>query len=70
MHLRDADLFGDLSLRHVLEEPHHDDLSFAFTQRGEQWLQRLAVLHTLECVIFRTQGLGQRRWIGIVIASA
>jgi hypothetical protein len=35
MHLRYAYFLGDLSLRHVLEEPHHDDLTLALAERGE-----------------------------------
>jgi hypothetical protein len=32
MHLRDADILGDLCLRHVLEEAQKQDATFAFSQ--------------------------------------
>ena len=41
MHLRDADVGGDLRLRHVAEEPQDEDASLAGRDGGQQRLQEL-----------------------------
>lgn len=45
MHLRDAEVLADLSLGHVLAEPHPDDLPLTLVQEFEKWGQCVEILH-------------------------
>ena len=47
VHLRDAQFGGDLRLGHVAEEAHGQDLALPLGQRGQQRLDRLAVVDRL-----------------------
>ena len=48
MHLRYPDPFGDLGLRHVLEESKHQNRLLAFGKRRQQWADRFDVEHLIE----------------------
>ena len=56
VHLADADLIGDLGLRHVVEEPQLHDHAFAFGKIGEHAFEQHSVLGEVETVIARRRG--------------
>src|SRR4051812_8120781 len=58
VHLGDAELGGDLRLRHLVEEPHRQDPAFAVGQTGEQRLDRLAVVDRLDARVIVTERVG------------
>ena len=66
VHLRDADVGGDLRLGHVPEEPQDQDAALAGRDGGQQRLQRLAVLHALERGVLLAQRGGEGG--GVVLA--
>ena len=81
MHLGDAHPFGDLRLRHRLEEAQHQHRSFPLGQRLEQGTQRFLILdavqarnpglqrHDLERVFADYLGIQKVLWLGRGIAG-
>ncbi|GAB3223504.1 hypothetical protein GCM10027447_11300 [Glycomyces halotolerans] len=60
MHLRDADLFGDLRLRHVAEVAQRQDAAFALRQLLDERHQRLVVVDELQRGVLLPHRLGER----------
>ena len=67
VHLRDADVGGDLRLGHVAEEPQDQDAALAGRDRGQQRLQRLAVLDALQRGVLLAER--RRQGGGVVLAG-
>src|SRR5580693_5115049 len=63
VHLRDAELGGDLRLGHVAEEAQHQDPLLPRRQALEQRLERLPVLHTLQGLVEHSQRFSHCRGV-------
>src|SRR2546423_4162975 len=61
MHLRDADLFGDLGLGLLVKEPQDEDRAVAGRELGQYWTQRLAMVDQRQLGIQGADELAQRR---------
>src|SRR3954452_16061395 len=68
VHLRDADLLGDLVLEHVVLEAHLEDQALALRERTHPGGQRAAVVDRLEALI-ECADAGAQVVAGIVVAA-
>jgi hypothetical protein len=57
VHLRDADLLGDLSLGHLLEETQYENSAFALRQLLQQRAERVAVFDQIKVGVDFTDAL-------------
>ena len=56
VHLRYPEPFGDLRLRHVLEEPKLQNRLVAFRQRRQEWTDRFDVEHLVQIGVQISEG--------------
>ena len=59
MHLRYPEPFGDLGLRHVLEESKLQNHLLAFWQRRQEWADRFDVEHLIEICVEISEAVSQ-----------
>ena len=64
MHLRYPEPFGDLGLRHVLEESKLQNRLLAFWQRRQEWANRFDVEHLLEIGVEISEAVTDRSSVG------
>src|SRR5207249_6207204 len=70
VHLRDADLLGDLRLRQPLEEAQVQDATFALVERPEARREHRAVLRDLVLMLLRAERLERVELLAVLRAAA
>src|SRR5215218_1787689 len=70
LHLRDADLGGDLALRHVLDEAQAQDPLLALRQTSDRRAEQRARLGAVIALVIAAERVGDRRVGATVVMPA